>query len=74
MAIIQVGIVDRIRRVTAADHSVIPAQSEVILDEYIERREYDDSSNESEYIVEPTEDFQEEYLLQKVTTLVDINH
>ena len=71
--IIQVGIVNRIRNVTAADHSVIPAQSEAIIDVYIERREYDDFSSESEYIVEPTEHFQEECPLQMATTLVDIN-
>ena len=70
--IIQVGMY-RIRKVTAADHSVIPAQSEAIIDVYIERREYDDFSSESEYIVEPTEHFQEECPLQMATTLVDIN-
>ena len=71
--IIQVGIMNRIRKVTAADHSVIPAQSEAIIDVYIERREYDAFSSESEFIVKPTEHFQEEYPLQMATTLVDIN-
>ena len=58
--IIQVGITNRTRKVTAADHSIIPAQSEAVIDVYNERREYDDFSSESEYIVEPTEHFQEE--------------
>lgn len=70
--VIQVGIANRIRRVAAADHRVIPAQSESITDVYIERREYDDFSSESEYIVEPTKHFQEEYPLQMATTLVNI--
>ena len=71
--IIQIGMADRIRRVTAADHTVIPAESEAIIDVYIQRKEYDDFSSESEYIVEPTENFQEKYPLQMATTLVDIN-
>ncbi|MCG8048608.1 MAG: retroviral-like aspartic protease family protein, partial [Candidatus Thiodiazotropha endolucinida] len=71
--IIQVGVTNRTRRVTAADHSVIPAQSEAIIDVYIERKEYDDFSSESEYIIEPTQHFQEEYPLQMASTLVDIN-
>ena len=40
---------------------------------YIERRKYDDFSSESEYIVEPTEHFQEKYPLQMATYFVDIN-
>ena len=71
--IIQVGITNRLRKVTAADHSIIPAQSEAIIDVYVERSEYDDFSSESEYIIEPTKHFQEEYPLQMATTLVDIN-
>ena len=39
--IIQVGVNDRVRKVTAADHFVIPAQTECVIDVYIERREYD---------------------------------
>ena len=70
--IIQIGMADRIRRVTAADHTVIPAQSEAIIDVYIQRKKYDYFSSESEYIVEPTENFKEKYPLQMATTLVDI--
>ena len=66
--VIQVGINQRIRGVTAADHSIIPAQSEAVIDVYVERREYDDFS------CEPTEHFREEYPLQMASTLVDINH
>ena len=58
---------------TAADHFVIPVQSECVIDVYIERREYDDFSSEKEYVVEPAEHFQAEYPLQMTTTLVDIN-
>ena len=72
--IIQVGINQRIRGVTATEHSIILAQSEAVIDVYVERREYDDFSCESEYIIEPTEHFREEYPLQMASTLVDINH
>ncbi|MCW4264114.1 MAG: retroviral-like aspartic protease family protein [Candidatus Thiodiazotropha endolucinida] len=71
--IIQVGISNRVRRVTAADHFVIPAQSECIIDVYVDREEYDDFTSEREYVIEPTEHFQEQYPLQMASTLVDIN-
>ena len=71
--IIQVGIKQCIRRVTAADHSIIPAQSEAVIDVSVERRNYDDYKCESEYIIEPTEHFRQECPLQMASTLVDIN-
>ena len=55
--IIQVGMKNRIRKVTSADHFVIPAQSEAVIDVYIERQEYDDFSAETDYIIEPTDHF-----------------
>ena len=71
--IIQVGMKNRVRKVTSADHFVIPAQSEAVIDVYVERQEYDDFSSEKEHVVEPTEHFQAEYPLQMASTLVDIN-
>ena len=71
--VIQIGMKSRIRRVTAADHFIIPAESEAVIDVYVERKEYDDFSSETEYIIEPTRHFQEEYPLQMASTLVDIN-
>ena len=56
--IIQVGVKSRVRKVTGADHFVVPAQSECIIDVYLERHEYDDFSSETDFIVEPTEHFQ----------------
>lgn len=46
--IIQVGVNSRMRKVTAADHFVIPPQSEAVVDVYIEHHEYDDFSAEQE--------------------------
>ena len=71
--IIQVGVTNRVRKVTAADHFVIFAQSECIIDVHLERQEYDDFSCENDYIIEPTKHFQAEHLLWMASTLVDIN-
>ena len=71
--IMQIGIADRTRKVTAADYSIIPAQSETVIDVNVERKECDDFTGESEYIIEPTEHFQEEYPLLMAAAIVDIN-
>ena len=71
--IIQIGVTNRVRKVTAADHFVIPAQSECIIEVYVERKEFDYFTSEKEYVVEPTEHFQAEYPLHMASTLVDIN-
>ncbi|MCG8044792.1 MAG: retroviral-like aspartic protease family protein, partial [Candidatus Thiodiazotropha endolucinida] len=71
--VIQIGITKRVRKVTAADHYTIPAQSESVIDVYVERHEYDDFSSEKDYVIEPTDHFQAEYPLQMASTLVDIN-
>ena len=69
----QVGMSSRVRKVTAADHFVIPAQSECIVDVVVERDEYDDFSRENDFLVEPSEHFQEKYPLHMPFTLVNIN-
>ena len=71
--IIRVGIQNRIRKVTAADHFVIPAQCESVVNVYVERQEYDDFTSETEYLIEPTDHFKETYPLCMASTLVDIN-
>ena len=45
--IIQIGLQNRVHKVTAADRFVIPAQSEAIIDMYVERQEYDDFTLET---------------------------
>ena len=59
---------NRVRKVTAADHFVIPGQSECVVDVLIEMHEYNNFSSEKDYIVEPTEHFQAEYPLQMAST------
>ena len=71
--IMQVGLKTKVRQVTAADHFAIPAQCESAIDVFVERHEYDDFTTETEYLVEPTEHFQETYPLRMAATLVDIN-
>lgn len=41
---------NRVRKVTAADHFVVPAQSEVVVDVFIEWRDYDDFSSAHDYM------------------------
>ena len=72
--IIQVGMRTTTRKVTAADHFVIPAQCESVIDVYVERQEYDDFLSETDYLIEPTENFKETYPLSMAATLVDINN
>ena len=72
--IIQVGLNTRVRRVTAADHFVIPAQSKAIIDVFIERKDHDDFSAETDYIIEPTAHFRETYPLQMAPSLTNINN
>ena len=71
--IIQVGMKNRVRKVTSADHFVIPAQSEAVIDFYVERQEYDDFSSRKEYLVSPSEHFPAENPLHMSSTLIDIN-
>ena len=51
---IQVGITNRARKVTATDDFVVPAQTDCLIDMDLERQEYDDLSRERDYIAEPT--------------------
>ena len=71
--IIQVGLKSRVRRVTAADHFVIPPQSESVIDVYLERNDSDDFLSENNCLVEETEHFRETYPLKMASTLLDIN-
>ena len=67
--IIQKGMNDRIREVTAAGHNIIPAQSEVMVDVHVKGKAYDDFSSENEYTIRPVE---KEHPLHMSPTLVDV--
>ena len=73
--VVQIGIdKNSVRRVVSADHFVIPGYSEAIIDVCIQRTEDDDDSDNTEFIVEPTQNFYDRYPLQMATTLVDIKN
>ena len=52
---IQVGVTNRVRKVTAADHFIIPAQSDCVIK--FTGRGRNTMTCETGYIVEPTEHF-----------------
>ena len=79
--IIQVGLSARVRRVTTADHLVIPIQSESVAEVFIERQENDDYSCvevdyscEEDYCAEPIEHIKETHHPQMVLSLDDRNN
>ena len=70
--IFQVRSRGQTRRVVVADDVLLPGQSEVVLDVFVERFEEDDSF-QRDLIIEPTENFRETYPLQMASTLVSSN-
>ena len=70
--IFQVRSRGQTRRVVVADDVLLPGQSEVVVDVFVERLEEDDSF-QRDLILEPTENFRETYPLQMVSTLVSSN-
>ena len=70
--IMQVGLKTSVRRVASAEHVVIPAHCESVIDVYVERHKSDDFSSENKYLVEPTEHFQEVYPLHMARTLTEM--
>ena len=71
--IIQVGLSARVRRVTTANHFVIPIQSKSVTEVFIERQENDDYSCEEDYCAEPIEHIKEVHTLQMAQSLDDRN-
>ena len=59
---IQIGVKNRVRKVVAADHYVIPPMAESVIDVFVERHDYDDFSSESECLIEPTDHFKKHTL------------
>ena len=64
---------NRARRVTIAENFKIPANTEAVVDVFIEREEEDDYDSDNSYVVAPNETFTENYQLLMASTLVDIN-
>ena len=71
--ILRVGKDLRTRKVTAADHYLVPSYCEQVIDVFIERFPEDDYEEHKDMVVEPCENFTERYPLVMASTLVDIN-
>ena len=71
--ILRVGKDLRTRKVTPADHYLVPSYCEQVIDVFIERFPEDDNEEHKDMVVEPCENFNERYPLVMASTLVDIN-
>ena len=70
--IMQVGINDRIRKVTPAYNCIIPAQSEVEIDVNIEGQTGDEATKRSDFIIKPIENLIEKHSLHMPFAIVDL--
>ena len=60
----------RLRKVTVEEEVAIPGLSEVMADDYVEREEIDDKGKEANFVIEPTEGFEQR---NPLVTLKNIN-
>ena len=70
---IQVGVQEKVRKVTVAQDCVVPGCSEAVVDVFVSREEQDDISGQTDYLIEPSDNFKENFQLQMGASLVDIN-
>ena len=70
--IIQVGMHKR-ARVTAADHFILPPQSESLIVVNVEELQHDNITLGDGYLIEPTKQFEENYPVKIADTIVDIS-
>ncbi|CAC5392806.1 unnamed protein product [Mytilus coruscus] len=69
---IQVKKSEIIRKVTAADHFIIPGYCEAVIDVYIERNENDELLASKENMIEPSEEFITNNKIAMAACVVDI--
>ena len=62
-----------VRKVCAADHYMIQGMSEQIIDVFIQRTEFDDNSQSSDMLIEPSDNFKQNFPLVMAASLVDVN-
>ena len=63
---------NNVRKVTVADDYEVPANSEMIVDVFVERNQSDNSMTGTEFLIEPCKQFVEDHPLVVSSTLVDI--
>jgi len=68
------GDLNRVRNVVAADDTIVPGCSELILDAYIEKRDLDSWFSNREFFIEPSPSFMEKSSLIVATCLVDMTN
>ncbi len=69
----RLGSGSRARKVVIADDVSVPGSSKALIDVFIERVEEDDLDQRSDYLVEPSDHFRDNYHLLMASALVDIN-
>ena len=70
---ISIGLPEKVRKVVIAEKVVVPGNSEMIVDAFIERTD-DDKGDQSEVLIEPSGHFEERYQLRMAASLADIRH
>lgn len=71
--ILRVGKDNKVRKVTAADHYMVPGYCEQVIDVFIERFPEDDCEANRDVVVEPCGGFTDRYPLVMASTVVDMN-
>ncbi|KAH3895221.1 hypothetical protein DPMN_019381 [Dreissena polymorpha] len=73
ISLFQVGKSNRARRVTVAKDMTLPGLAEAVVSVFEERFIEDDDEINSNFLVEPSQQFQDRYALRMAATLVDVN-
>ncbi|CAG2241471.1 unnamed protein product [Mytilus edulis] len=71
---IQIGQPEPVRKVRAADNFIIPPQSEILIDVFVDKTENDPISPPQDYLIEPSPKFIESHPVMMASSLVDICH
>ncbi|CAC5406440.1 unnamed protein product [Mytilus coruscus] len=71
---IQIGQPEPVRKVRAADNFIIPPQSEILIDAFVDKTENDPTSPPQDYLIEPSPQFIENHPVMMASSLVDICH
>ncbi|KAH3876921.1 hypothetical protein DPMN_000773 [Dreissena polymorpha] len=69
----QMGKSNKARRVTVANDMILPGMAKAVVSIFVERFTDDDEDVNSDFIVEPAQQFEDMYALRMATTLVTVN-
>ena len=68
----QIGLPESVRKMSIEKEIIIPGNSEIIVDAFIERTEDDDHLKNSVVLIEPAANFEQRHKLLMPATLADI--